>query len=146
PKSALAHNNLGAALANQGKREEAIPEYRKAIELDPKYALPHNGLGNALAYRGKLDEAVIEYRRAMPIDPKYANAHGNLADTLVLQGKLEGAIAEFDLALQLTTAEKAIPFRIRRAVALARVKDHAGASAEAEALANAKNADVVTIY
>ena len=36
PKYALAHNNLGNALADKGRLDEAIAEYREAIDLDPK--------------------------------------------------------------------------------------------------------------
>ena len=32
----MAHNNLGIALDDQGKLEEAIAEYREAIRLQPE--------------------------------------------------------------------------------------------------------------
>ncbi len=40
----LAHNNLGWALQQQGKLEEAIQEYQQAIKLDPKYTTAQNNL------------------------------------------------------------------------------------------------------
>ena len=45
--------NLGNARDDQGKRDEAVAEYRKALALDPKYAMAHNGLGVALSEQGK---------------------------------------------------------------------------------------------
>lgn len=38
PDSAVAHNNLGAALANLGRYDEAEKEFRQAIELAPQNA------------------------------------------------------------------------------------------------------------
>ncbi|MBD2559839.1 MULTISPECIES: tetratricopeptide repeat protein [Nostoc] len=58
PNSATAYYNLGNALSDQKKLDEAIAQYRKAIELDPKYANAYNGLGNALRDQKKLDEAI----------------------------------------------------------------------------------------
>src|SRR5262249_46619578 len=77
PASAAAHNNLGNALRDQGKLDEAVAEYRKVIELDPKLAFAHSNLGNALRDQRKLDEAVTESRKAIELDPKMAPAHYN---------------------------------------------------------------------
>ena len=45
-------------LQAQGKLDEALACYRRALELRPDYAEAHNNLGNALRNQGKLDEAV----------------------------------------------------------------------------------------
>jgi Tfp pilus assembly protein PilF len=92
---------LGYALRKQGKLDEAIVEYRKAIELDPKYAGAHNNLGVALMGQGKLDEAIAEYRKAIELDSKYAGAHNNLGIALIRHGKLDQAIAEYRNAIEL---------------------------------------------
>ena len=60
----MAHNNLGVALRDQGKLEEAVAEFRTAIRLNPDYAEAHYNLGFALHSQGKLEEAVAEYRKA----------------------------------------------------------------------------------
>jgi tetratricopeptide (TPR) repeat protein len=52
-KRASPHNNLGLILDQQGKTDEAIAEYRKAIELDPKYAAAQNNLAAILRRQGK---------------------------------------------------------------------------------------------
>ncbi len=75
---AEAHNNLGNALTDQGKLDEAVAAYRKALELKPDYAEAHNNLGLALMNQGKLDEAVTAYRKALELEPDHANAHNNL--------------------------------------------------------------------
>jgi len=51
--NALTFNNLGAALAFQGKRDEAISCYVRALRLNPNYVKAHNRLGILLAKQGK---------------------------------------------------------------------------------------------
>ena len=62
---APADNNLGLALAGQGKLEEAVPKDRTAIQLEPNLAEAHYNLGLAVAGQGKLEEAVAEHRAAI---------------------------------------------------------------------------------
>ena len=81
-----AHSNLGEALSQQGKLDEAIAEYRTAIRLQPDLAVAHYNLGNALKDQGKLDEAIAEYRTAIRLQPDYAEAHCNLGIFLQQQG------------------------------------------------------------
>jgi protein O-GlcNAc transferase len=59
-------------LNDQGKLDEAVACYRRALELKPDYAEAHNNLGNALKDQGKLDEAVACYRRALELKPDFA--------------------------------------------------------------------------
>ncbi len=98
---AVAHINLGIALGNQGKLEEAIAAYREAIRLKPDYADAHNNLGIALGKQGKLEEAVAEFRTAIRLKPDYADAHATLGVALVAQGKVDDAIAELRAAIRL---------------------------------------------
>jgi DNA-binding SARP family transcriptional activator len=58
-RDARAHFAFGWALAQNRLPEEAIEEYRKAIEIDPYFAPAYNGLGLALAYVGSADKALI---------------------------------------------------------------------------------------
>ena len=60
---------LGSAHYGKGQLDEAIAEYRKAVELDPDIADSHNNLGLALYGKGQLDEAIAEYRKAIELGP-----------------------------------------------------------------------------
>jgi tetratricopeptide (TPR) repeat protein len=100
PKSSYAHNNLGNALFERGKIEEATNHYRDALQVNPRHAKAHNNLANALVNQGKLDEAIVHYREALGIDPAYARAHYNLANTLVGRRRLEEAIYHFREAVR----------------------------------------------
>ena len=56
------HNNLGVALGIQGKLEEAIGQFRAALQCEPGNANAHNNLGKAFVEQHKLEEA-IQYTR-----------------------------------------------------------------------------------
>jgi tetratricopeptide (TPR) repeat protein len=101
PNNARAHNNLGIALSDQGKLDEAIACYQKALQIDPNYADAHINLGIALSDQGKVDEAIGCYQKALQIDPNEADAHNNLGIALYEQGKLDEAIAELEIAVRL---------------------------------------------
>jgi Flp pilus assembly protein TadD len=101
PRSSAAYNNLGLALSQQGKSEEAIAEFREALRLRSELPGVRINLGNALQDQGKLEEAIAEYRQALRLKPDYPEAHFNLGNALQKQGKLEEAIAEHRAALRL---------------------------------------------
>ena len=99
--SVFTRTNLGRLRYDQHRLEEAISEYRLAIQLDPKDAHPHTNLGTVLSDQGKREEAISEYRLAIQLDPKDALPHYNLGNVLSDQGKREEAISEYRLAIQL---------------------------------------------
>jgi superkiller protein 3 len=101
PHAAAARNELGIALQNQKKLDEAVTAYNNAIELDPKYANPYTNLGNVLFIQGKLDEAIAAHRKAIELDPKSDSAYVNLAGMLVLQEKPDEAAAAYRKAIEL---------------------------------------------
>ena len=48
PDYALAHNNLGYALAQKGQLDEAIRQYQEALRLDPGCVPARSNLARAL--------------------------------------------------------------------------------------------------
>jgi superkiller protein 3 len=67
--------NLGRALGNQGKHEEAIAAYELAIEINPTLGTTHNNLGNSLRSLERLEEAAEAYRRAIELTPTLVVAY-----------------------------------------------------------------------
>jgi tetratricopeptide (TPR) repeat protein len=96
----LAYNNLGNALAKQGKFNDAIAQYSEALRIKPDYAFAHNNLGRVLANQGRVNEAIEHYSEALRIEPDYADAHNNLGIVLAGQGKLDEAIAQYSMAFR----------------------------------------------
>ncbi len=97
----IAHNNLGNALLQKGKVEEAIAHFQKALQINPNYAEAHYNLGNVLLHKGSVDEAIIHYQRALQIKPDYAEDCYNLGAALIKRGSVDDAIANYRMALQI---------------------------------------------
>jgi tetratricopeptide (TPR) repeat protein len=101
PDDAVSHNNLGNALAQIGRADEAASSYRRALALMPDFAEAHNNLGNVLLDLERLDEALASYRRAIRIKPDYPEGHDNLGKALLRLGQPQDAAASFQRALAL---------------------------------------------
>ncbi len=102
-----AHNDLGSALAQQGRLDEAVAHYGRALALRPDYPEAHSNLGSALADQGRLDEAVAHFRRALALKPDYPEAHSNLAMVLLAQGDMDAGWAEYEWRWKMPHAVKA---------------------------------------
>lgn len=100
----LAHNNIGIALAEEGRNDQAISHYLAALEINPFYDSAHGNLGVTLAASGKNEEAIARYLEAIKINPANYSAHSNLGVILAAQGKNEEAIARYLEAVKIDTA------------------------------------------
>ena len=97
----MAHNNLGFALMAEGRSDEAMAHWRRAVEINPDFAEADHNLGLAAASHGHFDEAVSLYRKALKTGPDDARIHNNLGVALYTLGLPEEAIAEYRKALEL---------------------------------------------
>jgi len=89
------HFTLGRALASTGRYEEALVEYRKAIEILPTHGPAHNNLGVALEEIGRRDEAYEAYTEAARLDTTLASAPMNIGRLHRLRGEYERAAKWF---------------------------------------------------
>jgi tetratricopeptide (TPR) repeat protein len=116
-RSSIAHNNLGLVLAERGSLEEAIDEFRRAVEIDPLFVEGQTNLGNFLAQRGSTEEAISHLRKALAIDPAFANAHNTLGNILTDRGESDRAIEHFRQALQTNPKSAMTYYNLGRALA-----------------------------
>lgn len=72
------HFNQGNAYKDQGRVEEAIASYQKAVSLAPAFAAAHVNLGSALAEQGRHAEACLSLRKALVLEPELPAAWFNL--------------------------------------------------------------------
>ena len=99
--NSVAHYGLGLALSEQGKLDEAILHYSKALQIDPRYDRVYNHFAIAMARKGNIKEAIVLLRQGLNIDPNHARAQNNLANLLSSQGKLDEAVLHYIKALRI---------------------------------------------
>lgn len=90
----IAANSLmteAEAFFSQGKLDEALNDYQKALELDPK--LYHAALfaGDVFIQKGDFAQGEAWYKRAIAIDPNRETAYRYSATPLMKQGKTAAA-------------------------------------------------------
>ncbi|XP_028756560.1 TPR repeat-containing thioredoxin TTL1-like [Neltuma alba] len=76
----------------QGKFEEALSLYDRAIHLDSNKATYHCNKSAALMALGRLPEALVECEEAIRLEPSYVRAHHRLAAIHLRLGEAEKAI------------------------------------------------------
>jgi Flp pilus assembly protein TadD len=96
-----AHGNLGHALLDLGKLDEALAQYGESLRLRPAAADVHGGMAIALDRQGKGAEAIPHYREALRFKPAYAEGHNNLGVALARQGKTDEAVSHYREAVRL---------------------------------------------
>jgi len=94
--SAEAHSNLGVALREKGRLDEAIDAHRLALALKPDYADAWRNLGVALNAKGLFDEAMSAFERAVEIKPDFADVHFNLGVLRLLRGDFQNGWPEYE--------------------------------------------------
>jgi predicted O-linked N-acetylglucosamine transferase (SPINDLY family) len=99
-ESLTEHYNRGLALKKQGKFEQAIACYQKAIQIQSNYAPAYNSLGIVYREKGQLKRAIQCYQKAIECQPDYFPAYNNLGNALRDEGKLDEAIASYQQALK----------------------------------------------
>lgn len=94
-------SNIGVSYLSQGRLDEAIFQFRRALDMKPDYTYARNNLGIALARQGKLDEAIEVFRQVLALNPRDAVAHKNLGMALKQRGQEDEAIIEFSEAVRI---------------------------------------------
>ena len=92
PNSAESHYRLGKTLSFASRWEESIPEYKKAIRLDP--IPPHHhlwSLGLSYGYTGQHEEAIAWCEKAILQEPNDLLARMMMTVVYSLSGRDEEA-------------------------------------------------------
>ncbi len=95
-----AYLNLGDALYEQGRYEEALEATRIAVERRPKHFQAHFNLGATLDKLGRFEEAETHLRRAIALSPQAQNAYLNLSKVLYEQGRYAEALDATRVAIE----------------------------------------------
>jgi Tfp pilus assembly protein PilF len=107
-----AHNNLGWALFNLHRYDEALDHFRSAIRFQPDLCLAYNNQGHTFEVLGQLGEAKRALQAGLdrPACKKYAEPRYRLANLLIAEGDVDRAVALFR---ECADAEPSSPFAER---------------------------------
>ncbi|HEY7306444.1 MAG TPA: tetratricopeptide repeat protein [Bryobacteraceae bacterium] len=121
-----AHYNLGLALATDGQDTTAVPELKRALELNPKHAAAVRAMGVTFIHQGKFDEAVAALQRALELAANDAEAANNLGTAQLRLKNVNGAVESLEKAIHIN------PNLIKAHATLAQAYQRAGRAAEAQ--------------
>ena len=101
PGHAVIHQNYALVLVNLGRVDEAIREFKTALEIDPALLGACNGLVKVLAQNGDLAEAVSVLQRTIEERPRNARLRHDLGLLFEGQGRFERAAVQYKEAIRL---------------------------------------------
>ena len=102
-KDAKLNYSLGNVLRDQKRYDEALEQFKKAVEADPSFAFAHNGLASTYYCLDNLEQAEKEGRLAIKYKPDYALAYYHLGLVLERKNDLKNALDAFNQSLKFET-------------------------------------------
>jgi tetratricopeptide (TPR) repeat protein len=93
----------GMALANMGRRHEAIERYKQAIQAEPEMVWAHYNCGFMLAELGRASEAIAHYQEALRVKPDYLEVHNNWGSLLLSMGRTAEALDHYQKSLRIAS-------------------------------------------
>jgi tetratricopeptide (TPR) repeat protein len=93
-------NKQAMELVVEGKMQEAVETFVKAIKTDSTFVQAYINLGFIFYSNGVLDKAIGLYQTALQIDPENALGHNNLGAAYMAQGRFRESILEFRQAIK----------------------------------------------
>ena len=101
PVGAKPHFDYASALQKEGRLDEAVEQYKLALQFNPKDAKAHTSLAVALTGQSKFDPAVPHMETALRLEPNNADFHLVYATLLQRIGRNEDAAVHFEAATRL---------------------------------------------
>lgn len=88
----------GDTYYHKGNYDLAIPNYSKAIDLNPNYPQAYNNRGSAYIYKGEYDLAIVDLRKAIELDQTIIEIFNNLGVAYSRTGNYDLAITYLNKA------------------------------------------------
>jgi predicted Zn-dependent protease len=98
--------DLGHALAQHGRNEEALEIFQGLAALAPATAYFQSALGALYLRVGELNQAVLHLNTALNLDPRDLPAYVNRGETLLRLTQFDAAVR--DLRMAVAVAENAV--------------------------------------
>jgi tetratricopeptide (TPR) repeat protein len=119
PATAAGFQELADDLCAEGRLDEAIEHYKRAIRLEGDDPSRHTRLGDAYLFAEDSAQALSHYRRALALNPGHGETHFCLAEMYRRFGKMKGAISLYRKAVTLVPDNAYYHYRLANAYAQA---------------------------
>jgi serine/threonine-protein kinase len=127
-KLSQVHTTLGLIDQGQGKDQDAVQEFKRALEMDATSDSAYRGLAAAYESLGKSAEAEAAYKQAIDIRKNYWGGYSALGAFYAKQAKYDDAVSQFQHVIDLA------PENVRGYTNLAAIYLLQGKSQQAEEL------------
>ncbi len=107
PPAAKKEYEKGSKLSNEGKRQEAIAQFRRALEIHPAYLRARNDLGVQYIILKQWAEAFEQFEAAIEINPKSFNPRLNIGIALVELRRFTEAMDHLNMAISIDSSSPA---------------------------------------
>ncbi|MBC8176317.1 MAG: tetratricopeptide repeat protein [Deltaproteobacteria bacterium] len=102
PNCARAHNNFGGCLQEKGRINEALGEFKRALEISPNYYLAQHNIAFCYYLKDGWSKKVEqEFEKCFREHPNYELAHFNLGCIYQREGLIEKAESEYEKTLRI---------------------------------------------
>jgi predicted Zn-dependent protease len=145
PGQCFVRNNLGVALSQAGRPQEALAQFEVALRLEPDNVHARHNLGAALGTVGRVAEAVAHVQRAVALDPGNAVLRATLGTLLLKAGQPADAEQALQAALD-ADPEASVTISGMAALRLEQAIDEARDLAEAATARNPFDARVWYLF
>ena len=94
-------NKRGVTRVHLKRRDEALTDFRAALEFVPRFPPALSNIGNLLLEDGRVEEALAQFEAAVAADPEYAVAYLNQGVALKRLGRLDESVRALRTAQRL---------------------------------------------
>ena len=106
------HRIAGLLDAHEGRYDQAVADYLRAIQLDPRNGDAYRRLGEAYQGNDQRQEALAVFRKAIEVDPQQYRNYRDLGYLDFQQARYEDAVAQFRRAVELAPDEPLIHYML----------------------------------
>lgn len=126
PKSGLEYFMRATLLSINGKTDESLADFSKAIELNPRFVRAYGKRGDIYFDKNQLDLSLAELTKCIDINPQYIYPYYMRGLIYHTQQKYDQAIAEYSKSIKLNPARssssyfnRAVIYKLQRKYDLA---------------------------
>ncbi|MGD8330957.1 MAG: protein kinase, partial [Acidobacteriota bacterium] len=112
PASGALHNQLGYALADNGRYPEAVRAIERYVELNPEEPNAYDSLAEMYVLSGQPQIAFEKYGEALEVDPSWGAGHYGRAMTAAMLGSYDEALDEMERFQEIWIADNVGPLSL----------------------------------